>query len=274
MTPLVVCADDYALNPGVSKAIIDLAGQGRISATSAMVCSPHWPEHAAWLQAHRSNISVGLHLDWTSPWAVSSGHGMSLGMLMGRSLFGQLDPVRLRAEVERQLDLFESVWQAPPGHVDGHQHIQQFPFLRRAVVEAVQHRYPLHQRPWIRVSQPVRQERGFKPWLIAYMGATPLAQVAARKEVPCSRALVGITDFAGDADHWLQQAEAWLIWALDNPGAVLMCHPGQPDVDARDGIASARVQEWQALSDRRWPLALQRHGLTLSTRPEAEAVPA
>jgi hypothetical protein len=129
----------------------------------------------------------------------------------------------------------------------------------------------------VRVSQPVAQQRGFKSWLIAYMGASSLYQIAQRKDVPCSRALVGITDFAGDAQQWLQQAETWLSWALTNPGTVLMCHPGQPNADASDatdGIARARVQEWQALSDPLWSLALQRHGLTLSTRPEPEAVSA
>ena len=272
MSSLVVCADDYALNPGVSRGILALAEQGRISATSAMVCSPHWAEHAQWLQGVRGQIGVGLHLDWTSPWAVRAGHGMSLNLLMGLSLFGQIDPVRVRAEVDRQLDLFETVWQAPPDHVDGHQHIQQFPMLRRAVVEAVQHRYPRDQRPWVRVSQPVAQQRGFKPWLIAYMGASALAQMAPRKEVPASQALVGITDFKGDAAQWLRQADTWLSWAKAAPGTVLMCHPGQPNADtsdATDGIARARVQEWQALSDPRWLQALQRHGLTLSPRPQA-----
>lgn len=266
---MVVCADDFALNPGVSRAIAGLAGQGRISATSAMVCSPHWAEHAQWLQGVRGQIGVGLHLDWTSPWAVRAGHGMSLNLLMGLSLFGQIDPVRVRAEVDRQLDLFEAHWSGPPDHVDGHQHIQQFPMLRRAVVEAVQQRYPRHQRPWLRVSQPVAQQRGFKPWLIAYMGASALAQMAPRKEVPASLALVGITDFHGDAEQWLRQADTWLSWAQATPGTVLMCHPGQPDGDATDGIARARVQEWQALSDPRWLQALQRHGLTLSPRPRA-----
>ena len=92
-----------------------------------------------------------------------------------------------------------------------------------------------------------------------------------RKEVPASLALVGITDFHGDAAQWLRQADTWLSWAQATPGTVLMCHPGQTDGDATDGIARARVQEWQALSDPGWPQALQRHGLIMSPRPLAQA---
>ncbi len=51
--PLVVCADDYGMSESVSRAIVALANQGRLSATSAMVLSPLWAEHAAWLKSVR-----------------------------------------------------------------------------------------------------------------------------------------------------------------------------------------------------------------------------
>jgi predicted glycoside hydrolase/deacetylase ChbG (UPF0249 family) len=73
--PIIVCADDFALDSGVSTAIVQLAEQARLSATSAMSLSPHWPEHAQWLKPLSAHIDVGLHLDWTSPFAVSAGHG-------------------------------------------------------------------------------------------------------------------------------------------------------------------------------------------------------
>lgn len=267
MSRLVVCADDYALNPGVSRAIRELADQGRISATSAMVWSDHWPEHAKPLRDLAGRISVGLHLDGTSPWALRAGHGMPLGLLMLRSALGALDVARLREAIERQLDRFEAAWQAPPDHVDGHQHIQQFPVLRQALVQVLQQRYGHSRRPWLRVSRPHAQERGFKSWLIGRMGASPLAALAQQAGLPHSTTLVGISDFTGDAQHWLDQAQTWLDWIRQSPDAVLMCHPGLADADAHDGIASARVQEWQALSDPRWPLALQSRGLSLTRQP-------
>ncbi|MGB6115303.1 MAG: ChbG/HpnK family deacetylase, partial [Comamonas sp.] len=44
LKPLVLCADDYAQEAGVSHAIVQLARQGQLSATSAMVLSPRWPQ--------------------------------------------------------------------------------------------------------------------------------------------------------------------------------------------------------------------------------------
>ena len=49
---IVLCADDYGLSPGVSRAIRDLVTRGRINATSAMVVAPSLnPSEAALLAA-------------------------------------------------------------------------------------------------------------------------------------------------------------------------------------------------------------------------------
>lgn len=268
-SPLVVCADDYALNEGVSRGIVQLAEARRISATSAMVLSPHWPQHGAALQALRQRLSVGLHLDWTSPWAGQQGHGMSLASLMWRSVMGWLNPAAIQAEIQRQLDRFETVWGQPPDHVDGHQHIHQFPLFRQALMHVLQQRYSGAARPWLRVSLPTAHERGFKPWLIARMGGAALQELAQQAAWPCSSTLLGISDFSGDASHWLQQAQTWLRWAQVTPHAVLMCHPGLADTDAADGIASARTQEWAAMSSDLWPHLLQEHQIRLVRHPTA-----
>ena len=72
---VILCADDFALNGSVSLGIARLVAMGRISATSAMVLSPRWPKDVALLQPLRERIDVGLHLDWTSAFAVAAGHG-------------------------------------------------------------------------------------------------------------------------------------------------------------------------------------------------------
>src|SRR5262245_10068587 len=64
-TPIVLCADDYAVAPGVSRAICALIEQGRLSATSCMTVSPHWPEHARWLRPLGDRADIGLHLTLT-----------------------------------------------------------------------------------------------------------------------------------------------------------------------------------------------------------------
>jgi predicted glycoside hydrolase/deacetylase ChbG (UPF0249 family) len=40
LRPIWLCADDYGIAPGVSKAIRDLVVRGRLNATSAMTVAP------------------------------------------------------------------------------------------------------------------------------------------------------------------------------------------------------------------------------------------
>jgi predicted glycoside hydrolase/deacetylase ChbG (UPF0249 family) len=280
---LVVCADDFALNAGVSRGIAELAHQQRISATSAMVCSPHWPEHATWLRADRAQISVGLHLDLTSPWAVQAGHGRSLAGVITHSLLRLTSAATARRVIRRQLDDFEQVWQAAPGHVDGHQHIQQFPVWREALLELLQTRYPANQRPWLRVSRPWPGARGFKNGVIGALGSLAWADAARRCQFTGSTALVGIYGFDDSPGHWLRLAEDWLRVAARTTGVVLMCHPGQADAGADpdtnpganllDPIAAARRQEFSALSGPEWPALLRRHGLELTCAPPPRPEP-
>ena len=75
---VVLCADDYALNAPVSQGIVALAVLGRLSATSVMSLSPRWAEDVMALRDVRERMDVGLHLDWTSSFAVAAGHGDGL----------------------------------------------------------------------------------------------------------------------------------------------------------------------------------------------------
>src|SRR5262249_7833626 len=63
--PIVLCADDYAVAPGVSRAICALVERGRLSATSCMTVSSHWAEHARWLRPLDGQADIGLHLTLT-----------------------------------------------------------------------------------------------------------------------------------------------------------------------------------------------------------------
>jgi len=248
---IVLCADDFALNAQVSEAITQLAGAQRISATSAMVLSPRWREDAARLKEVRGQIDVGLHLDWTSEFAVRQGHGHALGQTMLRSvwpqIWGGLNFHAVTQEIERQLDAFESVWQAPPDHIDGHQHVQQFGTIRQALLKVMARRYAGRQ-PYLRVSRPPPGQADFKGRVMDAWGSEALTREAALQSIPCAPALSGIydlfdedVDYAGLMDTWLAQVPE---------ATLLMCHPGRPapqNAQTSDH-AYARVAEWQHLS--------------------------
>jgi predicted glycoside hydrolase/deacetylase ChbG (UPF0249 family) len=266
--PLLVCADDYGMSAAVSQAILHLSSQARLSATSAMVLSPLWPEHAAWLQDQRGRLDVGLHLDWTSAFALAAGHGLPLGRLMLASSARQLDASRVRSAIERQLDLFEDIWQAPPDHVDGHQHVHQFPVVREQLVQALLARYPqASPRPWLRISRPLRPGLDLKARVIGLMGAAALNRLALEAGLPHSNWLTGIYDFSPEGSPFLSRMTEWLDQSRTAQAVVLMCHPGMATSDADDPIASARAREFDMLSSPAWPRLLQTHALQLVRGP-------
>jgi len=241
-----LCADDYALSAAVSGAVCQLARAGRLSATSVMALSPRWHADAAPLREVRDRLDVGLHLDFTSGFARAAGCGMSLGAAMRRALLGGFKRAAAQAAIARQLDAFEAVWQAPPSHVDGHQHVQQFAGIREPLTELLARRYGA-RAPWLRVCRPLAGQAGLKGWLIARMGAGALESLAAAQGLAYSRWLIGIYDFKGGAPAYARRMAGWLAQAP--VASVLMCHPATCGADeGADPIGPARRWEFAHLS--------------------------
>jgi predicted glycoside hydrolase/deacetylase ChbG (UPF0249 family) len=249
-TPLikevVLCADDYALNAPVSQGIVALVVLGRLSATSVMSLSPRWAEDAVALRDVRERLDVGLHLDWTSSFAIEAGHGSGLGQVMARAALRLYNQKNIEDEIERQLDAFEAHWQAAPDHVDGHQHVQQFAVFRHALAEVLVRRYGhAAQRPWLRVSQVAQP--GLKAKVISAMGAQGLQQWAQANEWPCVGPLLGAYGFDGTLDDYARDMQGWLADVPQDKTALIMCHPAV-SAQADDEIGAARKREFAYLA--------------------------
>jgi predicted glycoside hydrolase/deacetylase ChbG (UPF0249 family) len=247
-TPLkgvILCADDFAIHASASEGIAELAALGRLSATSAMVLSPRWAQDVALLHPLRGQLDVGLHLDWTSEFAVAAGHGLSLKSAMFKALTTGFDPVAARRVIERQLDAFETHWQAPPDFVDGHQHVQQFDGIRQALMAALSSRYgSASVKPYLRVSRAAPGMADLKSRIIAALGAGAIEKIAGQARFHCAAALLGIYNFSGPPARYAQLMNDWLQGAP--AGSIIMCHPARQAV-AGDAIGQARAQEYAYL---------------------------
>ena len=258
---VILCADDFAAHEAASAGIAQLAAQGRLSATSVMVLSPRWAQDVAYLKDLRGRIDVGLHLDWTSEFAMAQGHGLSLNAAMRKALWGGFDPVAARAVIERQLDAFEAQWQAPPDYVDGHQHVQQFAGIRQALVQALVSRYGAQGvKPYLRVSRAPAGAADLKSRIIAGMGANALESIATKAQLACSGALLGVYDFAGSPARYAQLMAAWLRTAPQH--SIIMCHPARGR-EPGDAIGLARAQEFAYLGSAAFSEALAQAGVQL-----------
>ena len=243
---VVLCADDYALNAPVSQGIVALVVLGRLSATSVMSLSPRWAEDAVALRDVRERLDVGVHLDWTSRFAIDAGHGSGLGAVMARAALRLYKQKSIEDEIDRQLDAFEAHWQAVPDHIDGHQHVQQFAVFRHALAEVLMRRYGREaQRPWLRVSQVAQP--GLKAQVISAMGAQELQRWAQANQWPRVGPLLGAYGFDGSMDDYARHMQAWLANLPQDKPALIMCHPAV-SAQADDEIGAARKCEFAYLA--------------------------
>ena len=156
-TAIILCADDYAISPGVSAGIRELLAAKRLSATSCMAASPYWPDEGRRLRQFADDADVGIHLSLTGlpplgpmPRIAPDGTPPSFGWLALAAYAGALDAGEIEAEIGRQLDVFMGVLGRPPAHVDGHLHVHQLPIVREAVLDAFRARLA-GSGAWLRV---------------------------------------------------------------------------------------------------------------------------
>ncbi|MEY4761480.1 MAG: hypothetical protein RLZZ200_1336, partial [Pseudomonadota bacterium] len=188
---VAVCADDFGLTAGANAAILELGARTAITATSVAVEGPRAAGDATALHALRDRISIGLHFNLTENPRFPHVRGVK-GWIIATWL-RRLDRRVLDAEVDRQLDLFESLFGMAPAHVDGHEHVHQFPGVRDALIEAIARRYGTTMT--VRDTWP-RRYRGPKAAVIGLLGARALGRHLAARGLRSNRDFAGVYDLA------------------------------------------------------------------------------
>lgn len=275
--PLVLCADDYGLSPGVSRGIAELIAAGRLTATGCMTASPFWREEARGLRGLSERADVGLHLTLTEhapltgmPRLAPAGRLPSNGRLVLASLRGSLaEPAvqaELRGEIEAQIDAFEAAFDRPPDFVDGHHHAHQLPGIGALVIEAFERRVRPHGG-WLRVCREPRAailQRGspLRALAIDALGATYAAEVRARG-IAANDSFRGVRSFSPR-----ERPERIFPLFLRGGGRrpLAMCHPGHVDEVLRglDPVVDAREAERAYLASAAFAEALEAAGVRLA----------
>lgn len=262
MTAYILCADDFALTEGVSRAILHLLAAGRLSATGAMTNRPHWKALAGELAPFGARADLGLHFNLTCAAPLSSmrlaadGTLPSLGVVARAALLDRAARREIATELSRQLDAFEEALGRAPDFIDGHQHVHVLPGIRHSVIEAIARRYPAG-RVWLR-------DPSDSPLAIARRGiarakglvlsglALGLRRQAERAGIPVNRGFSGVSDFDPSRDFGADFARF-----LTSPGPrhLVMCHPGFIDAELTglDPVSATRPLEHAFLAGREMP---------------------
>jgi len=245
MKRIAICIDDFGLHRTVDDAILALAEQGRVTATSCMVGAPTWLEDAPRLKTmfDAGRIDAGLHLDFTE-YPIDPAMRRPLNAWMIGTILRTVNADVIRREIRAQLDRFEAAMGRGPSHVDGHQHVHQFPVVRDVLIEELERRYAANARPWLRSTKGASRWR-FKGRVIEAMGANTLEQLARTHGFAQNNTLLGVYDFRGGPQRFRALLQQWLASAQDRD--LLMCHVATGIVPG-DEIAAARVDEFEVLS--------------------------
>lgn len=256
--PLILCADDYGLAPGVDRGILELLAAGRLSAVSCMTATPHWPEAAARLGPWRDRIDLGLHLTLTdqepagsAPHLAPDGRLPSLGRLARTLLRDPAARAEAAEQLARQLEAFERALGRPPDHIDGHQHVHVLPGVREAVIEAAR-RIAAHRPIYLRSTfEPPLATLGRggerrKALVLAVLGLG-LHRRAARSGIPTNDSFRGASRFA-PGPQCREEFRRFFSGAGERP--LVMCHPGRVDAELarRDPLTERREDEFAYLA--------------------------
>lgn len=244
MKRIVINADDYAYSAGIDEAILDLAQKGVVTATTALVCSPRWPEAAVALRD--APLSAGLHLDFTNAFApTNAGQAVPVKQVILRCWSGSMKAKQAASSIRQQLDRYEQALGRAPQIVDGHEHVHQFPVIREALLEELARRYATTaQKPLLRSTAP-RAWRGAKAAIIGALGCAALRRKAQAAGFVMTGDFAGVYNFAPQA----ALATYWRVWFssinADTGIDIIMCHPSyaRNQYDPNDSILNARVKE-------------------------------
>ncbi|KAB2920363.1 MAG: ChbG/HpnK family deacetylase [Hyphomicrobiaceae bacterium] len=254
---IILCADDYAMTEGVSRAVGELAAARRLSATSVIVTSRHWPGTAPRLLVHRTHLSIGLHLNLTlgSPLGpmlrlAPNGQFPAASGIVAWALLGMLDAGEIRDEIGRQLDRFEAGVGFPPDHIDGHQHVHVLPSVRTALLETVSRRYPkrapLIRDPSDRLGSILARQSAVTKAIAVAVLATGFHGAVRSHGLRTNDSFAGFSDFNVDQPYGEELERAM---QRAGPRHMVMCHPGHPDAELAglDPVVARRRMEYDAL---------------------------
>lgn len=270
-----LCADDYGISASVNTAIRDLVVRGRLNAASVLVAAPSFHRGEAIslsvLNSIAPRVAIGLHVALTAPFRPLStgftplldGRFLPLNAVLGHALLRRFDHNALKAEIASQLQTFISTFGRAPDFIDGHQHVQLFPQIGKALIEVAQETAP---EAWLRQCGrvlPFGQRFADRKGLLLDILSVRFRRRAAAHRLVTNPGFAGTYDFHDQADF----AALFPRFLERMPGGgVIMCHPGFVDAELQrlDPLTTLREQEYAYLAGDEFPGVLASRGLALA----------
>jgi chitin disaccharide deacetylase len=134
---LIVNADDWGLTRGVSEGILAAHRQGIVSSTTVLATAELDRELVARLRD--SGLGLGVHVNLTLGSPLTRGRSLVDGdgrfVRDARRAAARVTAADVRAEVQAQVERFESAIKRRPTHLDTHHHVGLHSPVREVVLE-------------------------------------------------------------------------------------------------------------------------------------------
>ena len=257
MTRFVLCADDFAMTDGVSRAILELLASRRISATGAMTNRQGWPGWAHSLMVYAGRADLGVHLNLTCASPLSpmrtlcpGGEFPPLGRVVRAALISAAVRREIAAEIARQLDAFEQATGREPDFVDGHQHVHALPGVRALALAEIARRYRAGS---VYVRDPSDSLKAIRDRGVAVRKAFVISALASgfgakarALGLPVNEGFSGVSSFDAARD-FIRDMRSFA--SSPGPRHLVMCHPGHVDEELKrlDPVVASRPVEFEAL---------------------------
>lgn len=257
MKYITLCADDFSFSPGISEGIIHLIHRDRINATSCMVNTAYWNQHANALKPLVHKTQVGLHFTLTdiAPAAMPC---YPLIDLIKKAYLRKLNQNTLEKEWHLQIEKFEKAMGKLPDFIDGHQHIHQLPMIRKALISVYKNIFP-EKDCLIRI--PIMKPITIKSSIIAATGSIALRKELIKEAIPFNTSFSGIYSFS-KVKYYPRYCRKFLNDIEDE--GLIMCHPGITK-NKEDTIAFARQKEFDYFNSETFLKDCQKYSIVLKT---------
>lgn len=267
MKQIILCADDYGLEPSISKAILELAKHKRLSATSCITTSASWPEYAKAISSFAEMIDIGLHINLTEGQPLSASFKKrfesfpTLFQMIQKAHFRLLDKKTIFDEIESQIMHFKDHTGFLPHFLDGHHHIINFPVIQDVLLDAYHELLPKHT--FIRVTNTscyadvLQTPFAIKKTFTGLLGGWKFHKKIIKNEIPHNQSFQGFYNF--QAGFYRQTFKSFLFYSKHN--GIIMCHPGLEG--GLNSITRARLEEYNYFRSQAFLVDLERYNVAL-----------
>ena len=262
---MIICADDFGISDGANRAIVDLAGKGRLSAVSCMSGGQSWAAGAEILKPLRGKIDVGLHLTFTYLTPLTKELGERLPpekTLILKSWLRGIDKSLIEKEIRAQFQKFIEVWGAAPDFIDGHQHVHILPVIRETLLRL---RAEYAPQSWMRnVVDFSALADDPKYGILAVLGWR-MKCLLQENNIPHNKLLRGAYDYTKPVDYAALMAR----WCMLTVPVLIYCHPGFPDAALAkfDSVLEPRKREYDYFNGAAFGELLVQQKITLARHP-------